>query len=131
MSDKRICVVCGSTYDYCPNCPRYDKLPRWKFNFDEENCMDIWSAVNDYRANTITKEQAIKILKSKDLSHLSTFNPKIKVQIEAIMKEADVKVEPEEPVKVEVKPVQTEAPAMAQKNDEHKNGKDRFKKYKK
>lgn len=37
---KRICIVCGTKYDYCPSCGNADNKP-WKNVYDTEECVKV------------------------------------------------------------------------------------------
>ncbi len=58
MRNERTCVICGKTYEYCPNCSAYDNEPRWKFLFDTKTCKDIYGVLNAYKAESISADQA-------------------------------------------------------------------------
>lgn len=68
MAGKVKCIVCGTEYDYCPNCAEFKDAPSWLAEYDTENCKDIWLTLNQFAFNHITKEQALDVLKDKDLS---------------------------------------------------------------
>lgn len=87
MKHERICVVCGSKYSYCPNCDSYNHLPRWMFSFHDENCMNIWSVINDYNAGVKTASEARAELQKLDLSKRDTFTESFKGVIAKINSE--------------------------------------------
>lgn len=98
MKDEKVCVICGTHYSYCPNCVDYKDDPRWKFLFHDKNCHDIFTVLNDFGAQDITKEQAANRLKKLDLSNKKSFRKDFADQIDSIMKPT-VK-----PVKIKVTP---------------------------
>ena len=73
MKNERECIVCKTHYEYCPNCSKYDRLPRWMFLFCSQNCHDIYSIENAYDSGAITKEKARERLDSLDLSKRDDF----------------------------------------------------------
>lgn len=85
MKDERSCQVCGTRYSYCPNCRRYSHLPRWMFNFHDENCMHIWEVSNDYRAGVIDEVAAKRRLEKLDLSQRENFMPVYQEFLDKVM----------------------------------------------
>lgn len=75
--DIRKCIVCGSEYEYCPSCNKYSNMPRWKFNFDVENCKDIFMIASAYNSKTITAEDARLKFEKCDLSKKESFSESI------------------------------------------------------
>ena len=73
MKHERQCVICGNTYQYCPNCSDYDKLPRWMFLFDNANCKKIYDIVNDYNSGAIKADVAKARLSKLDMSSRHMF----------------------------------------------------------
>lgn len=45
---ERSCSVCSSTYQYCPNCSDFDRLPRWMDAYCSERCKEIYNIVAGY-----------------------------------------------------------------------------------
>ena len=103
MAGKRKCIVCGSLYDYCPNCS--NEQPRWRFLFDTKNCNDIWEVFNAYRTKQVDAAQAEKDLRQLDLSQEDNFDPVWKSMLIKIRAEAkpEEKAEPKPEEKVEKK----------------------------
>ncbi len=99
MSDTRKCNICQTEYQFCSGCHRYDHLPRWMSMFHDENCLNIWSAVNDYKAGTIDAKEAKRQLSKLDLSKRETFKPYYQNMIKKICSEAEPK-KAEEAVKM-------------------------------
>lgn len=58
MAKNRICLTCGTEYEYCGSCSNSLNLPVWKNIFDTENCKVVFETVSDYAQNVITKEKA-------------------------------------------------------------------------
>lgn len=40
---ERQCTICSSTYQYCPNCSDFDRLPRWMDAYCSERCKEIYN----------------------------------------------------------------------------------------
>lgn len=96
----RYCQICGTGYQYCPNCGEYDSYPRWMYAYHDENCKDIWGVINSYRVKAIDATEAKAELEKLDLSKKDTFVKFYKDMINKIFEEAqpDVKPEPEKKV---------------------------------
>lgn len=94
-NNSKKCEICNTSYKYCNNCGEYKDYPRWMFLFHDENCKNIWSAINAYRAKEKTAYEAKKELEKLDLSNKENFKEVYKKYIDEIF---DTAVEPE-PVK--------------------------------
>ncbi len=81
----RKCLICGTEYDYCPNCKKYSHLPRWMFSYHDENCKNIGTALNDYKAKNKTPIEVKRVLESTDLSNIDSFKPVFKDMINEIL----------------------------------------------
>lgn len=68
MAFTRECTLCGAKYEYCPHCSDFDKEPKWKTLFHDENCKKIFDTLQRHFLKELTDEEAIKILKTCDLS---------------------------------------------------------------
>ena len=88
MRHGRNCIICGQEYAYCPDCTAFAHLPRWMFNFHDENCKKIWDALNDYKAGIKNANQAKYALQQLDLSKKDHFTEDVKVLINKICSEA-------------------------------------------
>lgn len=91
MAHERKCVVCGKTYQYCPRCKQYEALPKWKLNFDCEECKKVYDAVDKFVFKHITAEEAKKILSN---SKVQVVNNEIKNTIASILATEDKKQQP-------------------------------------
>lgn len=65
---KRVCVMCGSEYSYCPNCSKDSDKPEWMVAFCGDVCHDVYKVLNSLGFNEITEIEAEKELKAIDLS---------------------------------------------------------------
>ena len=90
MKHERECIVCGTRYDFCPNCSEYDDKPRWMFMFHDKNCKDIYEIVNSYRAGAINADKAKTRLSKLDLSDRDTFTGGFKAILDEIWKDGNI-----------------------------------------
>lgn len=90
MKTNKKCVVCGRDYAYCYSCPHKD--PVWKQTFCCEDCRKIYHAVAGYNTKTRTREEAIELLKSADLSHLETMSQNIQEVVKQLLPSQPEKV---------------------------------------
>ena len=81
MSKFRKCVVCGSTYKYCPNCSEYENIGRWHNLYCSENCRDINYLYREYKTKTKPLSYLTKTLKKCDLTNKDLFRKDIKGMI--------------------------------------------------
>lgn len=83
---KRVCLVCGTEYEYCYKCDHSTEPKLWKTTFCSENCRDIYKIINKYAFGHITEAQARAEFKSKglDLSNKKNFDKEIKDMLSVI-----------------------------------------------
>lgn len=136
---EKHCILCGTKYEYCGNCDRFNHLPRWMETIHSENCRQIFHAIMDYRTGVKTPKECADILNNCDLSYrdkIRAKDEKMDAFITAILaegKEAEqesenldvsedtvVKQNVEE-AKVEAEPIKAE-----EKHDDHKAEKKNF-----
>lgn len=87
MSDRktRICALCKSQYQFCPQCSPVDaKKPTWYFTFCSENCHDIYALTSGYEDGRIKDIDAKAKLQKLDLSKLENFGQSYKLSIAEI-----------------------------------------------
>lgn len=135
---EKHCIVCGARYEYCSNCDRFSRLPRWMESFHDDNCHIIFNTVMEYKAGVKTAKEAASILKKCDLSHRENINDGLNIYITAILadgkdvakeepKVEEAKLDVVEEPKVEV----TETKKYEEKKEESKQEKKQFNNYKK
>lgn len=74
MVKNRKCLACQTSYSYCPDCSRADKLaPTWKAQFCSEDCMNLWMALTRYNMSDLTKDEAKEIISSLDLKPIDIY----------------------------------------------------------
>lgn len=100
MANNRICLTCGTAYEYCGSCRNSRNLPTWKNLFDTENCKDIFQTVSDYEQKAIDKTKAKKMLAECDLKNKKN----LKENILKVVNE--ITVEKKEPAASRVKKAQ-------------------------
>lgn len=61
---EKHCIVCGTRYEYCSNCDRFSRLPRWMESFHDDNCHIIFNTIMEYKAGVKTAKEAANILKN-------------------------------------------------------------------
>lgn len=91
MKNERTCAICGTKYEYCNNCQKYDGLPRWMFLFHDQNCKNIYDVVNDYKSKVISAEAAKEKLSKLNLS--IKLVPGFKATVDEIMRSGNEKKE--------------------------------------
>ena len=65
---NRECIICRHRYSFCPTCAADANKPTWMTIFCGENCKDIYTTLDGYRDNRLSKEDAKEILNKLDLS---------------------------------------------------------------
>ena len=56
MAKAKKCLVCNSSYEYCPHCGG-NPTP-WKASYCSEECRDIFNTCYNYESKRITQEEA-------------------------------------------------------------------------
>lgn len=105
---QRICVACGTSYKYCPNCAEDQDKPTWMFAWHDLECKTVWNIICKYKNGSLNKEDAMKQL-NETISHKIKFTDDIESDIAEI---CAVKKEelPREEIPVILGPVIVEEP---------------------
>ena len=85
MKYERICIMDGTHYEYCPNCNKYNHLPRWMMSFCSDKCHDAFTVFCSYKRGNVTKADARKILEGLNLSNAELLREDFKKIYEEIM----------------------------------------------
>lgn len=93
VKNNKTCILCGKVYSFCNRCEEFDHLPRWMAIYCSDNCRKIFSALTEYNAGNITKEQAAIELGKCDLSDKEHFHPFNQSKINEIFDLNDTKKE--------------------------------------
>ena len=89
-SKPRICVTCGTTYEYCPKCTKDADKPVWMGAFHTEECRKVYNIIAKYNTGDVTKEDAKKEL-ADAVTHKTRFTKPIQDKVNEIMKEEQPK----------------------------------------
>ena len=92
-SKPRICVTCGTTYEYCPKCTKDADKPVWMVAFHTEECRKVYNMIARYNTTDLSKEDAEKEL-TDIVSHNIKFATPIQEKIDEIMKKETVQMKP-------------------------------------
>ena len=98
----RICLCCGKSYDYCPNCGKNSSTP-WMFNYDTEACKEIFNAVSGYNMGIVNEEGVKKVLDKFSVTNIENYKDSIKEVLRKITKKTSYTKTEEikEPVSIE------------------------------
>lgn len=58
MAQDRICMMCGTKYQYCPHCGEYNPDEQWRLLVHDKKCLDLSRLWYAYRGGEITKSEA-------------------------------------------------------------------------
>lgn len=86
------CAICDKKYHLCKTCEDIESFLPWRTVTDTIDCYKIFLVLSEY-TKTKNKEQAKKELSTCNLKEKDTFAPHIKVAIDEILAEPEVKVE--------------------------------------
>lgn len=84
---QRICLSCGTKYNFCAKCSPNE--PTWRNLFDKEECSVIFRTLSNYNAKIIDREQVKTILAPYNITNFDTFAESIKAQLVDIFAESD------------------------------------------
>lgn len=94
------CLICGKEYKRCRVCEENrGTWASWKQFTDCPECFKILTVVQGYTSGIVSKEDSCKELKKCDLSHKSTFLPRVKELVDEILEE-------EKPISVSEKEIE-------------------------
>ena len=82
---QRTCIICGSSYVYCPKCGNGDKAETWRYLYDTELCNNIFNVLSSYTHGHIKKAEAKDKLEALKIPKNMKFKTDIKDQIDEIM----------------------------------------------
>lgn len=85
----RSCILCGKVYEYCNSCSAFQDKPVWMFSYCSEDCKDITSLLTDYIYNKVPKEDAKKIIDTKNTSRHMNYKGSYGKAYKEIMGEID------------------------------------------
>lgn len=106
MAKQRICLCCGKSYEYCPNCGKQVE-PGVTSEFDGESCGEIFNAVSAYNMKLIDAGAVKSVLKKYNVTDFSGY----KKSVADVLREVNgVKVEVEVPTPKEEKSEPVTAP---------------------
>lgn len=79
---NRTCYLCGTKYEYCPNCGHHD--PIYKATFCSENCKEIFHSLSKFGSGSFTADECKKALKHLDLSRKPFYKESVQNTIEQV-----------------------------------------------
>lgn len=85
MGYKRVCHTCGKEYEYCPNCSAFSSQPRWKANWDTEECKDVWNILVRYNTEGLDADEVKSVLNSYGVNNYSKYSSPIASQLKKIL----------------------------------------------
>ena len=77
MAKEKVCLFCGQSYQYCPNCREYDSYPKWMAEFDTERCHDLYTVISGYNLGLKTKDDVKMVLDKHNVTDYSIFSTKL------------------------------------------------------
>ena len=85
MGYRRICHTCGKEYEYCPNCAAFESQPKWRANWDTEECKDVWNILVRYNTEKISVAEVKSVLNSYGVVNYSKYSSPIASQLKSIL----------------------------------------------
>lgn len=121
MAKERICITCGKSYKYCPNCREFSTYPLWMTEYDTEECKEIFNIVSAYNMNLVKADDVKAVVKKYNITDFKKFKKSIADKLNEIYGKKSEEVKPipvEEPKKEEeVTPVKEEPKKIFSKNN--------------
>lgn len=89
MRKERICIACGSKYEYCPVCNPQDKSkPAWMYAYDKESCMKLWKIMSAFSSGYATKEDVRRVVNRYNIIP-SKLTPNVGKHLKEILNSSD------------------------------------------
>ena len=76
MANTRKCLCCQRTYEYCPSCGNSSQP--WKFNFDTEDCKEIFNVVSGYNMGIIGIDKIEEVVKKFNITDFSKYKEDVR-----------------------------------------------------
>ena len=83
MATKRICICCKKEYEYCPSCG--NKSQPWKFNYDTEECRDLFNVLSGYNMGLMGLEKVKEVVKQYNITDLNKYKEPIRNMLNKIL----------------------------------------------
>lgn len=84
---NRVCLLCGTKYEYCPTCTQDKTKPAFMAEFHSESCKNIFEICTRFNMGLMSKVEAQEALASCDLSHRANFKPFVQRDLDKIFAE--------------------------------------------
>lgn len=111
MAKKRICKVCGTTYEHCSNCGNTPIKEYWRNEFCSDDCHEIFKVCSRYVGKDISQKEAFDLLFKYGASKKS-IGVAIKQTVDEIMSlKSDDSVQIEAPTTVDVDVIEDSKPS--------------------
>ena len=115
MAKERVCLFCGRSYQYCPNCREYDSYPKWMGEFDTEKCHDLYTVMSGYNLGLKTKEDVKTVLDKHNITDYSIFSSKLQEKLNNMFS-VEIPKETEIEMSEETKEVEEEKQVVPSRN---------------
>lgn len=89
----RVCICCGTNYQYCPTCGNDRVKPTWYTEFCSESCKDLWTIATKFNMQMLTKPEAKEAIEKLDLKEKSAYVECVQRDLRKILAE-EPKAEP-------------------------------------
>ena len=76
MASTRKCLCCQRTYEYCPSCGNSNQP--WKFNFDTEDCKEIFNVVSGYNMGIMGLDKIEEVIKKYNITDFSKYKEDVR-----------------------------------------------------
>ena len=90
MANNRInhyCIICGKGYHACDSCTEIRELNPWRLLADKPSCFQIYTILDKYKKNLISKDEAREQLLHHDLREKDTYKESARKLIDEILDE--------------------------------------------
>ena len=76
MAEKRKCLCCEKTYEYCPHCGK-TSTP-WKMNYDTEACKDLFNIISAYNMNLVKEDKIKEVIDKYSITDFSIYKESVR-----------------------------------------------------
>ena len=96
----KICLCCGKSYNYCPNCGKNSSTP-WMADYDTEACRELFNAISGYNMELFKEDVVKNVLNKYSITDYSNYIDNVKEVLNKINSKSSISFKEAEEIKSE------------------------------
>lgn len=89
MANNRQCLCCGTRYEFCTSCSEHKGKPSWMFDYDTEECKDLFNAISGYNMGIFKESKVKAVLRKYNITDYSKYTESVQEVLKNIMTTTD------------------------------------------